>query len=387
MANENRNTTVIKLSSNDKGAVYPKIKANRGGWVNFGDKNDFPQELVKINRKSPVQGSILRSTVTYIIGKGAYDEDTKNSYIGAPNPDESWNAVLRKVARDYKEFGGFYMQIIKNKGSETVSVYHQDYTKVRIGEVDEDGKPTSFMISNDWSKTSGKNRPVELTAFTNIDSMKDGDAYMFWSWDYLPALDYYSLPDYYEAMQYIKADGTLGEFYNNSIDNGFTPSVVISMPSNPPANEKNDFQEEMEDAFSGAKGASSVIVLWGENTEVKPTITPFNASANADIYNNVEGIIFQKIISANRLTSPTLAGVSGSGNLSGNAAEIIDSYVLYNYTIIKTMREEILEKINKFQKINKRKDIVLADLDVVNAIRAKESEMPTEFTLTPKKRR
>ena len=111
---------------------------------------------------------------------------------------------------------------------------------------------------------------------------------------------------------------------------------------------------------------------------MKPQITPFNASANADIYNNVEGIIFQKIVSAHRLSSPTLAGVSGGGNLSGNAAEIIDAYVLYNYTVIAQLRRNILDHLNRFTKINRTSPLVIDDLDVVDKMQEQGGETSQE---------
>jgi hypothetical protein len=111
------------------------------------------------------------------------------------------------------------------------------------------------------------------------------------------------------------------------------------------------------------------VVLWGEGKEVKPEITPFNASANADIYNNVESIIFQKIISAHRLSSPTLAGIAGSGNLSGNAKEIISSYILFNYTVIEKMRRKVLDQLNIFTKINGTAPLQIMELEVIDKIK------------------
>jgi hypothetical protein len=376
-----KEVTVINLSAADTTPAYPKLSLNKtGGWVGFGEKNLFPQDIINYNSKSPVNASIIESTVTYICGKGVRDSEANaGKYVGVPNTDESWDDIIEKVAKDYKTFGGFYLQIIVNKGNTTVSVFHQDFSQVRIGEITDTGKPVTFRISKDWTKTSGKNKPLELPVWPgSVRKAKRGVAYLFYHWDYTPGLNFYCVPGYYPAIEYIKADGTLGQFYNNSIDNGFTPSVVISMPSNPSEEKKAEFQKLMEDAFCGAKGASSVVVVWGENDGVKPIITPFNASANADIYNNVEGIVFQKIVSAHRLSSPTLAGVSGSGNLSGNAAEIIDAYVLYNYTVIEKMRRKILDKLNIFTKINRTGVLEIEDLDVLPKIRETETTSEPE---------
>ena len=377
MEEPNKEMVVINLAAADTAPAFPKVALNRAGWVAFGAKNDFPQELIRMNAKSPVNSAIIDSTVTYICGKGVKNTpDNADRYVGAPNNGETWDDLIEPIAKDYKTFGGFYFQVIVNKGSTTVSLFHQDYSTVRIGRISETGEPLSFRISNDWKKTQGKLKPLELDAWPGIKKAKKGVAYLFHYWDYTPGLLHYSVPGYFPAIEYVKADGTLGQFYNNSIENGFTPSVVIKMPSNPDETKKADFQRKMEDAFSGAKGASSIVILWGENTEIKPDIVPFNASANADIYNNVEGIVFQKIISSHRLSSPTLAGVSGSGNLSGNAAEIIDAYVLYNYTVVEKMRNKILGKLNIFTKINRLAELKIADLDVLPKIQETNGDAP-----------
>lgn len=362
---------VIKMAAAGESPAYPKISLNRAGWVAYGPKNLFPQEIINLNSKSPVNTAIINSTVTYMCGKGIVATAKKNkSYIGRPNPSEDWDEVFEPMAQDFKTFGGFYGQVIVNRGSKTVSIFHQDFSTVRIGQIHPDGTPKTFRISNDWAKTSGKMKPIELDAWEGIKKAKKGVPYLFYMWNYSAGLARYCVPDYFAAMEYVKADGTLGEFYNNSIENGFTPSVVIEMPSNPAKEKKEAFQSDMEDAFSGAKGASSIVILWGEGgtAGAVPKITPFNASANADIYNNVEGIVFQKIISAHNLSSPTLAGVSGSGNLSGNAAEIVDAYILYNYTVIEKARRKVLKTLNVFTKLNGSAELLIDDLDVLSKI-------------------
>lgn len=375
---------IISLKATDTAPSFPKMKVNRQGWVDYGPKNDFPQQVIAINGKSPVNSAIIASTVTYICGKGVRNSrPTADTYVGAPNPGESWDDLIEKIAVDYKSQGGMYWQVILNKDSTTVSLYHQDFSTVRIGQIDETGKPLSFRVSNDWTKTSGKLKPIEIEAWPGIKDAQKGTAYMFHYFDYVPGMQAYTVPGYFAALEYAKADGTLATFYNNSINNGFTPSVVVSMPSNPEPDKKQQFQEEMEDSFGGTPGASSIIVLWGENETVKPVITPFQASANADIYNNIEGIIFQKMISAHRLSSPTLAGVSGTGNLSGNAAEIIDAYILYNYTVIEKMRAKILDKLNLFTAINGTAPLVIQELDVLPKIQSTTSPIGAASSAAP----
>ena len=370
----------IRLSK--EGFNLPEISKSHRGWANYGCDNLFPQQIIGLNSNSAVNSAILESKVTFICGKGVNDTlEGAGSYVGSPNQDETWDGLIEKIATDYTLFGGFAFQVILNNDGVTVSLFHQDFSSVRIGLPNEEGDVSNYFIANDWRRTTGKEKPVEIEAWHGISEAQAGKAYLFYCAGYTPGLRFYPVPSFYPAINYVKADGALGEFYNNSINNGFTPSVVISVPGNPDEEEKARFQRQVEETFSGAKNACNILVIWGENDSVKPSITPFNSSTNADLYNNIEGIVFQKIISAHRLSSPTLAGVSGGGSLSGNAGELVSSFILYNYSVIEQLRRKILDTLNKFTKINGLGTLLIADLDVVAKIRETETKTATHLSI------
>lgn len=369
MSNNTKDYAVIKLASNVKS--YPTFSRNVKGWINYDKDNLLPQRIIELNNQSAINKAIIENKVTYICGSGLKDDQ----YYGQPNPNEDWDTLIEKISRDYVTFGGYCFQVILNENGKSVSLFHTDFSKVRVGKVNEYGINLSFYLSNDWTKTYGKFSPSEITAY-GAEEMKKGTPYLFYHKDYEPSLDYYPVPQYYSALNYIEADGLLAKFYRNSINNGFVPSTIITMPSNPAQDQKEQFQRDIESSYTGSNGANSIVVLWGESDEVKPVVTSYTASGNADLYNNVDEIIFQKIISAHRLTSPTLAGISGSGNLAGNANEIINSYVLYNQTVIKKLRRKILDTLNTFVINNGYKSIEIEELDIIGEMQQTESTNP-----------
>lgn len=361
MKNESSKYAVIKLSETVNN--YPTFSKNTKGWINYDRDNLLPQRIIELNNESAINKAIIANKVTYICGAGVKDGE----YYGQPNPNDDWDSLIEKIAKDYVTFGGYAFQVILNENGKTVSLYHTDFSKIRVGQVNEYGVNVSFFLSNDWRKTFGKYAPVEIKAYGS-EEMAKGTSYLYYYKDYEPSLDYYPVPQYYSALNYIEADGLLGRFYRNSINNGFVPSTIITMPSNPSEEQKDQFQRDIESSYSGTNGANSIVVLWGESQEIKPVVTSYTASNNADLYNNVDEIIFQKIISAHRLTSPTLAGLSGSGNLSGNANEIVNSYTLYNQTVIQQLRRRILDTLSMFTINNGYKPLVIDDLSIVEKI-------------------
>ena len=363
--------SVINLSAQIP--TYPSFSKTTKGWINFGRDNNLPQHIINLNNESAVNKSILESKITYICGSGIDD----SYYYGQPNTSEDWNTLIEKIVRDYVTFGGFCFQVIVNEDGKNVSLYHTDFSKIRIGEVNDYGIAMNYFLSNDWRKTSGQCTPVKIKAW-GTEEFHQGIPYLYYYKDYEPGLDYYPIPHYYSALNYIEADGLLGKFYRNSINNGFAPSVIITIPSNPDDEAKAQFNRDMTSTFAGTTGANSIVVLYGESQEIKPTVTPFVASGNADLYNNVNDVIFQKIISAHQLSSPTLAGLSGSGNLSGNASEIINAFILYNYTVIQKMRRRITDVLNTFVINNGYEKLSIKELDVIAKIKLHEGKSNSE---------
>lgn len=365
---------VIRLSETVR--TYPTFKRNIKGWINYDNDNLLPQRIIDLNNESAINKAVIENKVTYVCGSGI----DNSAYYGRPNPNDTWDELIEKIARDYVTFGGFCFQVILNEDGQSKSLYHTDFSKIRVGQTNEYGTNLTFFLSNNWRQTTGKYAPVEIKAYDS-EEMTKGTPYLFYYKDYEPSLDYYPVPQYYSALNYIEADGLLGKFYRNSINNGFVPSTIITMPSNPSEAQKEQFQRDIENSYAGTNGANSIVVLWGESQEVKPVVTSYTASNNADLYNNVDEIIFQKIISAHRLTSPTLAGLSGSGNLSGNANEIINSYVLYSSTVIDKIRRKILNVLNPFLIGNGySKPLEIKDLNIIDKINENSANPQTSET-------
>lgn len=365
--NINLSYTTVKLTDNVP--EYPTFKVDTSkGFVKFGRDNKFPQYLLGLNTASSVNSSIIKSKITYSLGAGV----DSSSYVGQPNLSESWNDFLEKVFTDYIIFGSFSFQVILNEDGETVSLFHTDYSTVRSGEYNEEGFIDTYFISNDFTKSNIK--PIELTAWGATTPIR-GEKYLYVYNTYQPNLPYYSLPDWYGAINYVDADGLLSKFYNNAINNNFTPSSIFMMPSDPSQEEKEAFQNNLTNTFSGADNTNNILVLWNQSIENQMKVEKFEATNNSDLYNNVNDIIFQKIITAHRLTSPVLAGISGRGNLSGNANEIINAYILFNYTVIQNYRMKVLNVINQFVRRNYNTELTIKELPIIQMI--KESETTT----------
>ena len=103
-------------------------------------------------------------------------------------------------------------------------------------------------------------------------------------------------------------------------------------------------------SFGGAENAGNILLLFGQDGQ-NPEISSIE-STNADLYNSIVDIIKTAIISANRLTSPVLAGIGTSTGFSSKSDELIAATTNFKLTVIARKRKFILDCFNKLLEMN-----------------------------------
>lgn len=110
--------------------------------------------------------------------------------------------------------------------------------------------------------------------------------------------------------------------------------------------------QNLQASFGGAENAGNIMVLFGENG-ILPEISSVDPSTQqADLYNTITDTIKLALVSANRLTSPVLAGISTSTGFSSKSEELIAAEVMYRLTVINQERQFLLDKFNDLLGMN-----------------------------------
>jgi len=315
-------------------------------WVKFDYDNLYPERVLEIVNQSPLQKSILESKKTYILGAGL-DKTEENIYT--PNMFESWQDLIEKCANDFVYLNAFAVQVILNESGNRFSFYHQPVDQVRLGNYNEQNFIEKAYLCTDWRKAQKNKNVVEIPMFGS-EQPKKGKAYLLYFRPEQVGQYYYAIPEYMSASNYIMADGALSQYYNNYIHNNFSANLAIRFPIEPSEEKKEELYENLRKSFGGAENAGNILLLFGENGVV-PEISAIE-NVNADLYNSVMDIIKLALVSANRLTSPILAGIVTSTGFSSKSDEMIAAYTLYKLTVINTERQFILKCFNKLLEMN-----------------------------------
>lgn len=342
----NLDKIIPNITQRDYSIEQPFIdRRSRRQWVKFGYDNLYPQMCLDLANSSPLQKAILENKLSYMFGAGI--ADTVDN-IFTPNLQESWSDLLYKCMTDYVYLNAFAVQVILNESGNRFSFYHQPVDQIRLGNYTEENIIEKAYLNTDWANTN-RNQVIEIKMWGS-ETPKKGERYLMYFKKHQLGEYYYAVPQWMSAANYIACDAALSAYYNNYVRNNFSANLCIKYPTEPDESKKKELYENLMASFGGSENAGNILLLFGENG-VNPEISSIE-SVNADLYNSVVDTVKLAIVSANRLTSPILAGISTSSGFSSKSDEIIAATVQYRLTVINSDRQFILGKFNDLLSMN-----------------------------------
>jgi hypothetical protein len=320
-------------------AKQPEYREKKGvGYIEFGDKNDYPTYLLGLYNKSAKHNAIVRGKVNYIIGNGWQGDEVDAQaelFIKAPNPYESLIDITRKVSSDVEIFGGAYLEVIWSKvGGLLAEICHIDYTKIRSNKDN-----TQFWYKQDWS-----DRKEEAKVIPAYNTQNRVGKQIMYIKEYRPGLDTYALPGYMGSLNYIESDVEVSKHVLGNAQTGFSASKLITLPNGEPSpDEKRNIERRFTDRFSGSDG-KKFILSFVQDSARKPIVEDLGASdLTKEDFGRVDEMIQQNIFAGHQITAPDLFGISTPGQL-GSRSQIRDAYEIFKNTYVND-KQQFLEAI------------------------------------------
>lgn len=321
-------------------AKQPEYREKRGqGYIEFGDKNDYPDYLLGLYSKSAKHQAIVRGKVNYIIGNGWALKDADpvaEAFLKNVNSfGEALNDLTRKVDIDIEIFGGAYLELIWSEhGGQLTDINHIDYTKIRSNKDN-----TEFWYRPDWSVRKGE--PEIIPAFNT--QVRKGKQILYVK-EYRPGMQTYALPGYMGALNYIESDIEVSKHVLGNAQTGFSASKLITLPNGEPSNEeKGNIERRFEKRFTGSDGKKFILNFVTDPAR-KAIVEDLGASdLTKEDFGKVDTMIQQNIFAGHQITTPSLFGISEPGKL-GTRTEMRDGYEIFKNTYVND-KQQFLESI------------------------------------------
>lgn len=326
-------------------ARQPEFKEKRGeGYIQYGDRNDYPNYLVDLFNKSAKHNAIVKSKVHYITANGWKGSEEAETFIQKVNRMESLDDLTRKVSLDAELFGGYYLEIIWSVTKQLSEIWHLDYTKIRTNKDN-----TQFWYKEDWK--DNKEKQTVYAAFNPANPVGKQILYVK---EYRPNMGIYSLPGYFGALNYIESDIEISKHVLGNAQTGFSASKLITLPNGEPSDEeKRNIEKRFTNRFSGSDG-KKFILAFVNDSQRKPIIDDLGASdITKEDFGRVDTLIQTNIFSGHQITTPSIFGIAEAGKL-GSRSEMRDGYEIFKNTYVNSKQmhlESVFNMLAKFRGI------------------------------------
>lgn len=339
--------------------VYPTEVIQRGSeMVYWGDGNDYPTYLQDLYNNVSTLHSIIDGSTDYAVGD---DVSLNNISLGwdeniINRKGDSIEELIRWCIKDYFQYGGFAVQVIRNEGGQVAELYYLDMQYIRTNEKNE-----IFFYSEDFGKGNRSRKKYVIYPKFMQDSNEPSSILFIKN----NISRVYPTPQYLASVKACEIERCADDFHLNAINNGFTGSYIINFNNGVPTDEiKAEIEDNFTEKFTGSSNAGRVMFSWNDNKENAVTTEKVDVEDFGEKYTNLAKHSRQQIFTAFR-ANPNLFGIP-TESLGFSQEEYDSAFRLYNRTQIRPVQKRV---VSAFDKIFGVKDsIIITPFSIGNNI-------------------
>lgn len=314
-------------------------------YISWGPKNNMPDYLIKMKDTSGAHNAILQKRSLYTYGNGLIEGQEIEAFkLGQKE-------TLQAIIDDYWLYNMYALNVVWSEDGTTIShAEHVDMSKLRAGVRDVFGKITHWYYSNNWKESrKNENKPMAIKAY-NPREPKGSQIFVYQG--YTSGSSFYNKPAYFGAANYINLDYEISNFHLSNAQNGFTPSMMITMNDMPDSQEERDYIfNELKKQYQGTSNAGEIFLMFARNKENGVDITPINANDSDSRYKDIMEIVIDQILIGHSVVSPTLYGIKTPGSL-GNSNELLTAFTITMNTEIDPVQQLLGDTLQRVLKLD-----------------------------------
>jgi hypothetical protein len=331
--------SVLNLSSQDIPIITEDTKT-RYSWVPLGimDQDDFFPIITDAFNTSTTQAACIDAIADLIFGKGLF---SKNELFDAALARILSQEDVKRIAFDLKLYGNFAAQVVWNDDHTNVKrIYHVPVQHIRAEKLYDKPRVESYFYCTDWQDAREQRRKKVIPAFGTSDEKIE----IYYGKNYSPGTFYYGLPDWIPSLQFSFVEAELSNLHINNIENGFLPLVMVNLNNGVPAPEERQvIESQIENKFTGTRNAGRFMLSFNDDAVNKPTVDTITTENLHEKYQYVADYAQDRILVANRVTSPLLFGIRTADNgFSSQSEEMKTAFSIMQTMTIQPFQNTII---------------------------------------------
>lgn len=306
-------------------------------YVLYGKDNQYPEYLYGLYNDVSSLKTIIEGTADYVIGD-AVKCNIKGFETQINTKGDTLRELVRLCARDYLLYGGYAIQIIRNKVGDVRELYYMDFRYIRSSK-----KNDMFWYSEDFSKKYVRgNKTVVYPKFIP-DARKVASSILYVTNNKSTT---YPIPRYSGAVKACEMERAIDTYQLSSIENGFGGSYIINFLNGIPTDEvKAEIEKNVNEKFCGASNAGRVLINFANSHENATTLEKLDTTDFGDKYKAAAERAKSQIFTAFRAIPQLFGDMSAATGF--NSQEFTESFKVFNRTVCKPIQQTICDSIDR----------------------------------------
>ena len=322
--------------------ILPKETRGTGDLILWGTRNIYPYFLHSLYSSVPTLMAVIEGTVNFVGGSGS--ELSTGPVLNRHG--DTVNDIVRELARDYLIYGGFALQVIRNREGGIAEIYWLDMRYVRSNEDN-----TVFYYSEKWDRQGRKDMVVYPAFIPDLDwaslSPEERDTHassvLFFKES---RRQVYPSPLYVAAVKSCEIERNIDDYHLNAINNGFADGMIVNFNNGvPPDTIKKEIEKAFNEKFSGHQNAGRIMFSWNPSKDNRTDVVVPQTHDYGDKYNSLAARSRQQIFTAFR-ANPNLFGIPTENNGFSNE-QYAEAFELYNRTQVTPIQRRIMEAFGR----------------------------------------
>lgn len=306
-------------------------------YVLYGKDNQYPEYLYGLYNDVSSLKTIIEGTADYVIGD-AVKCNIKGFETQINTKGDTLRELVRLCARDYLLYGGYAIQIIRNKVGDVRELYYMDFRYIRSSK-----KNDMFWYSEDFSKkyVRGNKTVVYPKFIPNAREVASSILYVSNN-----KSTTYPIPRYSGSIKACEMERAIDTYQLSSIENGFGGSYIINFLNGIPTDEvKAEIEKNVNEKFCGASNAGRVLINFANSQENATTLEKLDTTDFGEKYKAAAERAKNQIFTAFRAIPQLFGDMSAATGF--NSQEFTESFKVFNRTVCKPIQQTICDSIDR----------------------------------------
>lgn len=322
-------------------------------YVLYGKDNQYPEYLYGLYNDVSTLKTIIEGTADYVIGNSV-ECNVKGFDKQVNTKGDTMRELVRLCARDWLIYGGYYIQVIRNKAGEVRELYYIDFRYMRSSK-----KNDVFYYSEDFGKKYVRTNKRVVYPKYLPEAKGVASSIVFVSNNKSST---YPIPKYSGSIKACEIERAIDTYHLSSIENGFGGSYIINFLNGIPTDEvKNEIEKNVNEKFCGASNAGRVLINFANGKDNATTLEKLAVEDFGEKYKAAAERAKNQIFTAFRAIPQLFGDMSAATGF--NSQEFSESFKVFNRTVCKPIQQTICDSIDKIFNNDNSINIIPFSLD------------------------